>query len=142
MGRGVPPSIPQMCLNSGETGAGTGQDQSMTGFGKQNMAVLVLREADDIGTMLRRALDTASAEERPGLERAIALTAEAGAVPDAELRGRWALRRMASTGYDGPPRAVAAVKALRTAEQGLSLLQAVNLSKDAEAVRAADPAAP
>lgn len=49
---------------------------------------------------------------------------------------------MASTGYDGPPRAVAAVKALRTAEQGLSLLQAVNLSKDAEAVRAADPAAP
>ncbi|MFJ3528586.1 MULTISPECIES: hypothetical protein [unclassified Streptomyces] len=106
----------------------------MTGFGKQNMAVLVLREADDITTVLRQALDTAPAEERPGLERAMALTAEAGAVPDAELRGRWALRRMASAGYEGPPRAVAAVKALRTAERSLSLLQAVNLSKDAEAV--------
>lgn len=118
----------------------------MTGFGKQNMAVLVLREADDITTVLRQALDTAPAEERPGLERAMALTAEAGAVPDAELRGRWALRRMASTGYEGPPRTVAAVKALRTAERSLSLLQAVNLSKDAEAVateaqgvRAAEP---
>ncbi|MFJ2701926.1 hypothetical protein ACIO3R_01840 [Streptomyces sp. NPDC087428] len=114
----------------------------MTGFGKQNMAVLVLREADDISAALQRALDTASAEERPGLERALALTAEAGAVPDAELRGRWALRRMASAGYDGPPGAVAGVKALRTAERGLSLLQAVNLSKDAEAVQAAEPAAP
>ncbi|MHC3821692.1 hypothetical protein ACYJ2M_39445, partial [Streptomyces sp. DT9] len=64
----------------------------------------------------------------------MALTAEAGAGPDAELRGRWARRRMASAGYEGPPRAVAAVKALRPAERSLSLLQAVNLSKDAEAV--------
>ncbi|TWG03215.1 hypothetical protein FHX80_111635 [Streptomyces brevispora] len=131
-----------MCLNSGEAVADSGHDRFMTGFGKQNMAVLVLREADDIDTVLRRALDTASAEERPGLERAVALTAEAGAVPDAELRGRWALRRMASTGYDGPPGTVAAIKALRTAERGLSLLQAVNLSKDAEAVRAMGSDAP
>ncbi|MFD0021913.1 hypothetical protein [Streptomyces sp. NPDC058382] len=111
----------------------------MTVFGKQDMTVLVLREADDISAALRRALDTAPAEERPGLERALAVAAEAGDVPDAELRGRWALRRMASAGYEGPARAVAGIKALRTAERGLSLLQAVNLSKDAEAVQEAGP---
>lgn len=131
-----------MCLNSGDTGAGSGHDHSMTVFGNQNMTVLVLREADDISTVLQRALDAAPAEERPGLERALALTTEAGDVPDAELRGRWALRRMASAGYDGPARAVAGIKALRTAERGLSLLQAVNLSKDAEAVQAEGADAP
>lgn len=115
----------------------------MNVFRKPDTAVLLLRESQDISSALRLALETASDAERPGLERALALVAEAAAVPDAELRGRWARRRMAASGYSGPWDSVAAVKALRQAEPGLGLLQAVNLSKDAAATAGAtDDAGP
>ncbi|WP_327115250.1 hypothetical protein OG206_12270 [Streptomyces sp. NBC_01341] len=108
----------------------------MTGFGrqtKQDTAVLVLRDAREIAERLRRALATAPDAERPGLERALALAAEAEAVPDAELRARWVRQRLAAAGYEGPADSVAAIKALRRAEPGLSLLQAATYAREAAA---------
>lgn len=49
----------------------------MIAFGQQDMAVLVLRDADDITTALQQVLETAPADEHPRLERALALTAAA-----------------------------------------------------------------
>ncbi|MER5617638.1 hypothetical protein [Streptomyces sp. NPDC002215] len=109
----------------------------MIGHGKQDLAVVVVRDAEAIAEALRQALETAGAEERPGLERALAVVADAAGVPDAELRGRWAGRRIRAGGHQGPLDAVAAVKALRKAEPGLSLRQAVQLSREAAATAAA-----
>ncbi|MFI8002159.1 hypothetical protein [Streptomyces sp. NPDC086010] len=108
----------------------------MIGFGKQrkqDTVVLVVRDAPEIAGQLRRALATASDVERPGLERALALAGAAEAVPDAELRARWVRQRLAAAGYDGPVDSVAAIKALRQAEPGLSLLQAATYAREAAA---------
>lgn len=126
-----------MWLNSGEKGAPSGNHDHVIGNGKQDLAVVVVRDAEAIAEALRQALETAGAEERPGLERALAVVADAGGVPDAELRGRWAGRRIRAGGHQGPLDAVAAVKALRKAEPGLSLRQAVQLSREAAATAAA-----
>ncbi|GGX67671.1 hypothetical protein [Streptomyces minutiscleroticus] len=110
----------------------------MFGRGKQTETesdVLVLREADVIAASVRRALAEAGPEERPGLERAVALVAEAAGASDAELRARWTRDRLAAAGVEGPYDSVPAVKALREAVPGLSLLQAVRLTKEAEAHR-------
>lgn len=109
----------------------------MIGNGKKDMAVIVVRDAEDVIAALRQALEHGRDEERPGLERAIELAVAQAGVPDAELRGRWAARRIGAGGYRGPLDSVAAVKALRKAEPELSLLQAVRLSRDAAAVRGA-----
>ncbi|WP_328896013.1 hypothetical protein [Streptomyces sp. NBC_00236] len=105
----------------------------MIGNGKKDMAVIVIRDAEAITAALRQALEHANDEERPGLDRALALALAEAGVPDAELRGRWAERRIRAAGHDGPLDSVAAVKMLRTAEPGLSLRQAVQLSRDAAA---------
>ncbi|MET7648910.1 hypothetical protein ABZS83_35880 [Streptomyces sp. NPDC005426] len=105
----------------------------MIGIGKQDMPVIVVRDADGISAALRQALAGAAAGERPGLERALALVAEVAGAPDAELRGRWAERRIRDGGHEGPLDEVAAVKALRAAEPALSLRQAVALSREAAA---------
>ncbi|MEV0279439.1 hypothetical protein AB0I22_24035 [Streptomyces sp. NPDC050610] len=109
----------------------------MMAFGKrQEPAVVVLRDADTITAALHQALGAASPEERPGLEAALALATEAASAPESELRARWVRNRLAATGYDGPvDDSVAAVKALRQAEPGLSLLQAATLTKEAAAAR-------
>jgi hypothetical protein len=109
----------------------------MFGLGKQELNVLVLRDADGIADAVRVALDTATPEDRPGLERAAALITEAAAASDAELRGRWVRDRLEAAGIEGPADSVHAIKALRQAEPALSLLSAVNLAKDAEATRPA-----
>jgi len=93
-------------------------------FGKRELAVVVLRDTDEITEAIRSALDTATAEERPGLERALELVTEAAAV-----------------GFDGPVDSVRAVKALRGAEPWLSLVQAVALTKEAAASDAGEPPA-
>ncbi|MGW1128903.1 hypothetical protein [Streptomyces sp. NPDC002526] len=105
----------------------------MIGNGKKDMAVIVVRDAEAVAAVLREELGRASDADRSGLERALALAEAQAGVPDAELRGRWAARRIAAGGYDGPLDAVAAVKALRQAEPGLSLRQAVQLSREAAA---------
>ncbi|MFG2432656.1 hypothetical protein [Streptomyces sp. NPDC048590] len=105
----------------------------MIGIGKQDMDVLVLRDTPEITELLSRALDTASVAERPGLERALALAAEAASVSDAEIRSRWVRRRLAAAGYKGQLDSVAAIKKLRQAEPGLSLRQAVAYAREAAA---------
>ncbi|MFE5394355.1 hypothetical protein ACFQ9U_07270 [Streptomyces sp. NPDC056568] len=97
--------------------------------------VLVLRDADVIAHGIREALAEATPEQRPGLERAAALAERAADASDAELRARWVHERFARAGYEGPADSVRAVKVLREAAPGLSLLSAVQLTKDAAAHR-------
>lgn len=102
----------------------------------QPLAVLVVRDAPDVVAALRRALETATDAERPGLERALVLAEESAGRPDAELRGRWVRRRLAAAGHEGPADSVEAIKILRQAEPGLTLLQAVTYAKEAAATEA------
>ncbi|MFF3321459.1 hypothetical protein [Streptomyces sp. NPDC002889] len=107
---------------------------------KQELSVIVLRDADGIADAVRAALDNASADERPGLERAAAIIAAAAAASDDELRARWVRRRLDAAGVDGPADSVAAVKALREAERSLSLKSAVTLARAAQAAESAGTA--
>ena len=108
----------------------------MFGRSKQpELNVLVLRDADVIAAGVRQALAEAGPEQRPGLERAAALIEQAAAASDADLRARWVHERLAAAGYEGPADSVRAIKVLREAAPGLSLLSAVQLSKDAAAYR-------
>ncbi|WP_405613378.1 hypothetical protein OG292_13770 [Streptomyces sp. NBC_01511] len=104
------------------------------GQNKEEFTVLVVREADEVAEAVHSALRTAGPEERPGLERAAALLAAAKETTDSELRGSWALRKITEAGVRGRADSVRAVKALREAEPGLSLLQAVRLSQEAAAL--------
>ncbi|MGW0736763.1 hypothetical protein [Streptomyces sp. NPDC002851] len=103
-------------------------------FGRrQETAVLVLRDSDELTETLRWALDRAPEEERAGLRRALELVAETAATSDAEIRVRWTRAQLAAAGYQGPGDDVRAVKALRDAQPGLSLAQAVEFTKEAAA---------
>ncbi|MFI7345793.1 hypothetical protein ACIBSR_05915 [Streptomyces sp. NPDC049936] len=97
--------------------------------------VLVLRDADVIAHGIRQALAAATLEERPGLEAAAAVAERAAAASDAQLRARWVHERLAAAGHEGPVDSVQAVKTLREAAPGLTLLSAVQLTKDAAAHR-------
>ncbi|MER0447808.1 hypothetical protein ABR738_25200 [Streptomyces sp. Edi4] len=101
-------------------------------FGRKQLTVLWLRDADDIASELRDALADAGEAERPGLQAALAIAEKAAAEPDRERRGRWVREQRASVGYTGPDNeSVHAVKALRDARPELSLLAAVQLTRDA-----------
>jgi hypothetical protein len=115
----------------------------MSIFTKQDpLPVLVVRDVHQLVLALRGALGEASEEERPGLERALALAVEVEASSDEELGGRWALRRVEDAGFTGALDSVSAVKALRDAEPGLSLRQAVALMRQAVAAEKTDAAGP
>ncbi|MER6131003.1 hypothetical protein [Streptomyces sp. NPDC001815] len=105
---------------------------------EQDLHVLVLRDADVIAAAVRGALEEAPPEERPGLERAVALVERAAATEDGELRARWVRERMEAAGITDSYDSVHAIKALRREAPGLSLLQAVQMAKEAEAVRSAE----
>ncbi|KOT96115.1 MULTISPECIES: hypothetical protein [Streptomyces] len=100
-----------------------------------DLNVLVLRDTDLAARGIRQALAEATPGERPGLERAAALVEQAAAASDAELRARWVHERLAAAGHEGPVDSVHAIKALRGTTPGLSLRQAVRLTKDAAAHR-------
>ncbi|MFJ8312620.1 MULTISPECIES: hypothetical protein [unclassified Streptomyces] len=101
-------------------------------FGRKELEVLVLRDADTVTEAIRDALAGAGEAERPGLEAAVRIAERAAAVPDRELRARWVRLQRASVGYPGPDdESMHAIKALRQAQPGLSLLAAVQLTKDA-----------
>ncbi|MEU3054545.1 hypothetical protein [Streptomyces griseus] len=102
----------------------------------QPLAVLVLHDAPEVAAGIRSALETATDAERPGLERALALAEETAGRPDTELRGRWVRQRLAAAGHEGPADSLAAIKILREAERGLTLLQAVTYAKEAAAADA------
>ncbi|MER5530119.1 hypothetical protein ABT075_36970 [Streptomyces sp. NPDC002677] len=105
----------------------------IAGLSKRNTFVLAIRDADVVAAALRQALAEASAEERPGLERAAALVESTASATEPELRARWVRSRLAAVGFTGDVGSVAAVKALREAEPKLSLLAAVQLQKEAVA---------
>ena len=94
---------------------------------------VVIRDSDVVVAALRAALTGASAEARPGLEEAVALVETTAAASEARLRGRWVRSRLAEAGFAGDLTSAGAVKALREAEPGLSLLAAVRLRDDAVA---------
>ncbi|MER6333732.1 hypothetical protein ABT298_31290 [Streptomyces sp. NPDC001034] len=103
----------------------------ITGLHRKHNYVLVIRDADVVAEALRRALEAASPEERPGLERAAALVESTARATEARLRADWTRSRLAAVGFTGDPSSVAATKALRQAEPSLSLLAAVQLQKEA-----------
>ncbi|WP_253209168.1 hypothetical protein [Streptomyces niphimycinicus] len=78
-------------------------------------------------------MDGASAETRPGLERAVTIVESTAAATETQVRGHWVRSRLADVGLSGDLTSVAAVKALRGAEPGLSLPAAVQLRDDAVA---------
>lgn len=106
---------------------------AFAGLNKKHNFVLLIRDADLVTADLRRALADASPEERPGLERAVALVEAGAAANDDQLRARWVRSRLAAVGFTGDISSVAAVKALRQAEPKLSLLAAVQLQAQAVA---------
>ena len=105
----------------------------ITGLSKKNAFVLTVRDSDVVAAALRQALAGASPEERPGLERAVALVESTADANEGRLRARWVRSRLDAVGFTGDPTSVAAVRALRQAEPRLSLLAAVNLQKEAVA---------
>ncbi|MFF2522617.1 hypothetical protein [Streptomyces liangshanensis] len=104
---------------------------AFAGLSGKHDFVPVIRDADVVATALRQALAEASPEERPGLERAVALVESTAAATDGLLRARWVRSRLAAVGFTGDIASVAAVKALRQAEPELSLLAAARLQKEA-----------
>ncbi|MEU3713345.1 hypothetical protein [Streptomyces catenulae] len=98
---------------------------------KHDVAPIIIRDADVIVAALRQELADATPEERPGLERAVALAEATATATESELRARWVHSRLASVGFTGAIDSVPAVKALRQAEPKLSLLAAAELQKDA-----------
>jgi hypothetical protein len=105
----------------------------LSGLSRKHDVVPLIRDSDLVAAALRQALAEASPEERPGLERAVALLESTIAADDGRVRARWVRTRLASVGFTGDIASVAAVKALRKAEPDLSLLAAVRLQKDAVA---------
>ncbi|GGS11563.1 hypothetical protein GCM10010269_58400 [Streptomyces humidus] len=102
----------------------------IAGLNKKHNFVLVVRDADVVTAALREALAGASPEERPGLERAVALVGAAAEATETRLRADWVRSRLAAVGFTGDVSSIAAVRALRRAEKKLSLLAAVELQKD------------
>ncbi|MEU6213237.1 hypothetical protein ACIPRL_06300 [Streptomyces sp. NPDC090085] len=106
----------------------------MTGFltpSTTHNFVLLMRDSDTVAAALGRALAEAPPEERPGLERAIALVEATAAATEGALKARWVRERLDAVGFTGDLSSVAAVKALRKAERRLSLAAAVQLQKAA-----------
>ncbi|MFI5875095.1 hypothetical protein ACIBAH_22060 [Streptomyces sp. NPDC051445] len=101
------------------------------GLNKKHNFVLTIRDADVVAAALRQALAEAEPEERPGLERAVALVESTAAAAETQVRARWVRSRLAAVGFRGDLTSVAAVKALREAEPELSLLAAVQLQREA-----------
>ncbi|MFB7596656.1 hypothetical protein [Streptomyces sp. NPDC056160] len=104
---------------------------ALAGLNKKHDYVLVIRDADVVAAALRQALAEASAEERPGLERAAALVRSTAAATESALRADWVRSRLAEAGFTGDLASMAALKALRRAEPQLSLVAAVRLQKEA-----------
>ncbi|MFF3288132.1 hypothetical protein [Streptomyces sp. NPDC003023] len=105
----------------------------MFGLTKQELPVVVVRDADAITAAVRAALDRAAPEDRPGLELALEIVEDASAATYEELRAHWVRQRLDAAGVQGPADSVSAIKALREAAPGLSLKAAVDLAKAARA---------
>lgn len=107
--------------------------KGLAGFGRKQDCVLVIRDSEVVLEALREALGGAPAEERAGLERALAVVGGVAGADEGPLRAAWVRERLAGIGFAGDIGSVAAIKALRQAEPDLSLLAAVQLQRDAVA---------
>ncbi|MFI9244899.1 hypothetical protein ACIGXF_20440 [Streptomyces sp. NPDC053086] len=107
--------------------------KAIAGLTRKYESVLVIRDADLVAAALRTALADASPEERPGLERAVALVESTAAATENQLRARWVRSRLSAVGFTGDIASITALKALRQAEPRLSLGTAVQLQKEAVA---------
>ncbi|MFF1285270.1 hypothetical protein ACFVY4_31690 [Streptomyces sp. NPDC058299] len=105
----------------------------MMGFDRKHDCVPAIRDSDIVIAALREALAGAPAEERPGLERALAAVTATADATEGQVRARWVRSRLADAGFTGDIASIAALKALRRAEPQLSLLAAVQLQKQAVA---------
>ncbi|MEU1277775.1 hypothetical protein [Streptomyces sp. NPDC005805] len=105
----------------------------MFGQRKREVHTIVVRDGDVITSALRDALEQASPEERPGLERALAVVADA-ALTEEETQARWVRTRLDAAAVKGPADSVPAIKALRESTPGLSLLVAVELARTTKSV--------
>ncbi|MFJ6695953.1 hypothetical protein ACIQM4_07755 [Streptomyces sp. NPDC091272] len=102
-------------------------------FSRPEVQVVAVSDRAEILDALRRAADGADEAERAGLARALAVVEATPARDPAELRGRWARERIEAAGIEPKADSIVAIKALRKAEPGLSLAQAVALAKEAAA---------
>ncbi|WP_307713893.1 hypothetical protein [Streptomyces sp. V4I23] len=109
----------------------------MFGLTKQEQSVIVLRDADSIVAAVRAALDRATPEERPGLQRALEIVEDASASTHEDLEARWVRQRLDAAGVTGPADSIPAIKALREAAPGLSLKSAVDLAKTTRSAESA-----
>ncbi|MFF9765377.1 hypothetical protein ACF1GT_01925 [Streptomyces sp. NPDC014636] len=107
--------------------------KAIAGLTGKYESVLVIRDADLVAAALRTALADASPEERPGLERAVALVESTAAATENQLRARWVRSRLSAVGFTGDIASITALKALRQAEPTLRLMTAVQLQKEAVA---------
>jgi len=99
---------------------GKGQDES----------VFIIRDSRSVEAALRQALETADADERAGLQRALTVVEQTVGLPDAQVRRRWVRDILDRAGVDAASDNVNAVKVLRQAVSGLSLAVAYQLVKD------------
>ncbi|MEU5049423.1 hypothetical protein [Streptomyces sp. NPDC021096] len=107
-----------------------------------DLGVVVLRDSHAVAEAVRETLAGASAEDRPGLERAAALIAERAARPESEIRGEWVRGIVATQGVDLHTQEIHAIRALRKAQPRLSLVDAVHLVREAAATDPGRPSAP
>ncbi|MBF6507810.1 hypothetical protein IU422_08630 [Nocardia farcinica] len=103
-------------------------------FGKKREThFIVLNDLDDGREAVRRALETAAAEDVPGLQRALRILDGASAAEDPKIR--WTRQVLEKAGIDPLEREVQAVREVRKELPGLPLVAAV------EMVRALNPEA-
>ncbi|MET8680911.1 hypothetical protein ABZW18_25845 [Streptomyces sp. NPDC004647] len=102
----------------------------MFGMDQQETAVLVLRDAEEIGDAVQRAPATAGPDERPGPERAAAIIADERARTDEGLRECRLWDVLGGSGIDPRTDYVAGVAALRNAVPGLSPAAAGRLVRE------------
>ncbi|MBB5926846.1 hypothetical protein [Streptomyces echinatus] len=107
--------------------------KAIAGLAGKHDAVLLIRDADLVTSALRQALADTTPEERPGLERALALVESTAAATETQVRASWVRSQLSAVGFTGDIASIAALKALRRAEPRLSLIAAVQLQKDAVA---------
>ncbi|CCK28884.1 hypothetical protein BN159_4505 [Streptomyces davaonensis JCM 4913] len=97
-------------------------------LGKKEAHLIALSDLDEAREAVRQALAGASAADEPGLRAALGiLDGFAGSDP----RVRWVARVLGERGIDPHTHEVAAIKALRDALPGLSLVAASTLVKEA-----------
>lgn len=97
-------------------------------FGLRQVRVLLADQLAPVREDLQQALGASGERERPGLEAALQIVGEYS--PE-ELRRRWVAGILSAASVDPRTDAVKAVKVLRGAVPGLSLLDAVAMVKEA-----------